>query len=61
LAADGTVDGTIDSKYWIVQTFDELYGQDDRVALPSAERGRIQVIHVCTPLYGQPPVLVATL
>jgi putative ATP-dependent endonuclease of OLD family len=44
--ADGTVDGALAAKLWVVHTFDETYGDDDRTALPPAERARIQMIYV---------------
>ncbi len=44
--ADGTVNGDLSTKLWIVRTFDETYGDGDRTALPGAERARIQMIYV---------------
>ncbi len=44
--ADGTIDGDLSAKLWIVHTFDETYSDDDRTALPGAERARIQMIYV---------------
>lgn len=44
--ADGTIDGDLSAKVWVVRTFDEAYGDDDRTALPGAERARIQMIYV---------------
>jgi putative ATP-dependent endonuclease of OLD family len=43
---DGTVDGDVSAKLWVVRTFDETYGDDDRTAMPGAERARIQAIYV---------------
>jgi hypothetical protein len=44
--ADGTVDGSLSSKLWVVDTLDETYSEDHRTGLPVAERGRIQVVYV---------------
>ena len=44
--ADGTVDGDLSAKLWVVHTFNETYGDDDRTVLPGAERARIQMIYV---------------
>jgi putative ATP-dependent endonuclease of OLD family len=44
--ADGTVDGNLETSYWVVRTLDETYAEEDRVPLPSAERARIQMIYV---------------
>ena len=43
---DGTAEGDVSAKLWVVRTFDETYGEDDRTAMPGAERARIQVIYV---------------
>lgn len=44
--ADGTADGSLESNYWAVQTLDEEYSEEERTALPAAERARIQMIYV---------------
>ena len=44
--ADGTVDGSLSSKLWAVDTLDETYSEEHRTGLPVAERGRIQVVYV---------------
>jgi len=44
--ADGTVDGTIDTRYIAVHTFDKTYADADCVPLRAADRARIQMIYV---------------
>jgi putative ATP-dependent endonuclease of OLD family len=44
--ADGTVDGDVTAKLWVVRTLNETYGDDERTVLPGAERARIQMIYV---------------
>jgi hypothetical protein len=44
--ADGTVDGNLETKYWVVRSLDENFIEEDRVALPPAERARIQMLYV---------------
>jgi predicted ATP-dependent endonuclease of OLD family len=43
---DGTLDGGVSWNLWTVRTFNAKYGEDDRTAMPGAERARIQVIYV---------------
>jgi hypothetical protein len=44
--ADGTVDGDLEARYWVVRTFADSYAEDERTPLPSAERARVQVLYV---------------
>ena len=44
--ADGTVDGSVSARLLVVRTLAEIYREDECVALPGAERARIQVIYV---------------
>jgi predicted ATP-dependent endonuclease of OLD family len=44
--SDGTADGSLESKYWAVQTLNETYSDDERAQLPASERARIQMIYV---------------
>jgi putative ATP-dependent endonuclease of OLD family len=44
--ADGTVDGDLRSRLWVVDTLDETYGEEHRTSLPASERARIHVVYV---------------
>ena len=43
---DGTLDGGVSWNLWAVRAFNATYGEDDRTAMPGAERARVQVIYV---------------
>lgn len=44
--AEGTVDGDLRSRLWVVDTLDETYGEERRMSMPASERARIQVVYV---------------
>ena len=44
--SDGTVDGDLSSRLWVVDTLDEKYGEERRRSMPASERARIQVVYV---------------
>ena len=52
--ADGTVDGDLSWDLWVVDTFEETYGEEHRTGLPVAERARIQVVYVPASRDGAP-------